>query len=114
MPDPIAFAQPTNNQIHISPQLALATFQFLQTGEQGSLVSAVSVARQPASHSIVLLCTGPRWQLCTIGRLCPARAVFVGLLSVQCLFWGGQIASDCARRLCLRSSALIWRRRSVW
>ena len=33
MPDPIAFAQPTNNQIHISPQLALATFQFLQTGE---------------------------------------------------------------------------------
>ena len=35
MPDPIAFAQPTNNQIHISPQLALATFQFLQTGEAG-------------------------------------------------------------------------------
>ncbi|XP_037068845.1 metal transporter CNNM2-like [Pollicipes pollicipes] len=33
MPDPIAFAQPTNNQIHISPQLALATFQFLQTVE---------------------------------------------------------------------------------
>ena len=68
MPDPIAFAQPTNNQIHISPQLALATFQFLQTGEAGFREGGGGLKTGGGGR----------------GRKLPVRAQSMGITEVAC------------------------------